>query len=128
MMRTRWVEVPVLGLVLSTLAACGGKNETAWDPAHLVACAGNYTGTYKGDLSGMLQGTLAADGTLLLSFFWPGSTAGISFEGRVAPENGSIQLTVQNNHASGKFDPAECKASGSWQSGTDSSGTWQAAK
>lgn len=107
--------------------ACGGKQESGVDSEIFELCAGEYAGTYRGDVSGNLTGTLERSGKFSIAFTQQGSTNSLRGSGTVG-DDGAISLKIQSNVIDGTLDLGRCVASGTWQFGASSNGTWQLKK
>ena len=95
-------------LILAMLAACGGDEPTVYTP-----CVGDHEGSFKGDVSGKISGSLDEDGLLTATFqteFGPlGSAAQVSPKGEV--DDCASGVCIQ-----GTYDFDSCSISGTWNS------------
>ena len=134
----KWWTLAVLGLT-----ACNGDKdentgETATDTSPPVedcpsagvdttACEGAIVGTFAGDESGVITGTMRDDGVLFVSFELEGT--GIVNACAVLQEDGTISGSQADVTIDGTYDVATCMATGVWAaSSVAESGTWEVSK
>jgi len=93
-----------------------------------AACAGKYSGTFDGDLSGAMTGSLDAAGKFTFSF---GGEALGEGSGTVDPDltvSGEAHIPTTNVVTAtldGAFDAGQCRLSGGWESLAGDSGGYE---
>lgn len=101
-------------LVAIALASCGGA--AAGD---LGSCATSYSGTFEGDVTGVISARVVVDGTFLSQWQAEDGTI-LDWMGTVS-EEGAIEV----DSLEGNFDFDTCTASGTWTMDDGSTGTFR---
>lgn len=90
----------------------------------LSSCVTGVIGTFDGDRTGQVIGSLTYDGTLNTTFYFEGMDTSYSSKTAVG-EDGSLTAGEGSLDLLGTYDFDSCSGSGTWEIGSNFSGTWE---